>query len=502
MYRFSQTCASRSVRTQAPYGFSRDVRYRRYATEAPENDVVIIGGGPGGYVAAIKAAQLGMKVTCVEKRGSLGGTCLNVGCIPSKALLHTSHLYHQTKKYMGDHGIKGVENSTIDVATMLKSKNASVKKLTAGIEYLFKKNGVVYEKGTGKILSADKVEVKLNDGTTKVVSTKNIVIATGSEPTSLPGLTIDEETCITSTGALELKKVPEHLILIGGGVIGLEMGSVWSRLGAKVTVVEYLPEIAAGADRETAKAFQKTLQTQGLTFIMETAVQGATKEGNNWKVEIKDNKTGAVSHLVGDVILVSIGRRPYTEGLGLENIGLQTNKRGQVETDHHRRTSVPGVWAIGDVITGPMLAHKAEEEGIAVIEDIASPGSGHVNYDAIPSVIYTHPEVAWVGKTEEQLKAANINYKVGKFPFSANSRAKTNDDAEGFVKFLTDAETDRILGCHMIGPNVGELIAEVVLALEYGASAEDIARTCHAHPTLSEATKEAAMAACGSAIHF
>eukprot|EP01127_Copromyxa_protea_P006750 TRINITY_DN1673_c0_g1_i2.p1 TRINITY_DN1673_c0_g1~~TRINITY_DN1673_c0_g1_i2.p1 ORF type:complete len:444 (-),score=133.29 TRINITY_DN1673_c0_g1_i2:41-1372(-) len=443
-----------------------------------------------------------MKVTCIEKRGTLGGTCLNVGCIPSKALLHTSHLYHQTKKYMGDHGIKGVENSTIDVDTMIKSKNSSVKKLTAGIEYLFKKNGVVYEKGTGKILAADKVEVKTNDGTTKVVTTKNIVIATGSEVASLPGLTIDEETCISSTGALELKKVPEHLILIGGGVIGLEMGSVWGRLGAKVTVIEYMPAIAAGADGEIAKEFQKSLKTQGMTFIMESAVQGAVKEGNNWKVEVKDNKTGAISHLVGDVVLVSIGRKPFTQGLGLENIGLQTNKRGQIETDEHRRTSVPGVWAIGDVITGPMLAHKAEEEGIAVIEDIASPGSGHVNYDCIPSVIYTHPEVAWVGKTEEQLKADGIKYKVGKFPFAANSRAKTNDDNEGFVKFLTDAETDRVIGCHMIGPNVGELIAEAVLAMEYGASAEDIARTCHAHPTLSEAVKEAAMAAYDKPIHF
>eukprot|EP01126_Amoeba_proteus_P013800 TRINITY_DN1591_c0_g1_i2.p1 TRINITY_DN1591_c0_g1~~TRINITY_DN1591_c0_g1_i2.p1 ORF type:complete len:281 (+),score=72.42 TRINITY_DN1591_c0_g1_i2:812-1654(+) len=280
------------------------------------------------------------------------------------------------------------------------------------------------------------------------------------------------------------------------------MGSVWGRLGAKVTVVEYLPDIAAGADKEVAKAFKKILESQGMKFVMESAVQGATKDGNTWKVSVKDNKSGSLSTIEGDVVLVSVGRRPYTTGLGLENIGLETNKRGQIETDHQRKTSVAGVWAIGDVIPGPMLAHKAEEEGIAVIEDIASPGVGHVNYDAIPSVIYTHPEVAWVGKTEEQLKESKVKYKIGKFPFAANSRAKTNDDAEGWIKFLTDAETDRILGCHMIGPNVGELIAEVVLAIEYGASAEDVARTCHAHPTLSEATKEAAMAAFGSPIHF
>jgi len=404
---------------------------------------------------------------------------------------------------MGEHGIRGVENSTIDIPAMHNAKKTSVTKLTGGIEYLFNKNKVTYEKGTAKILAPNKVEIIGLNGSSQVVTTKNIIIATGSEASTLPGLVIDEKTCITSTGALELEKVPEHLILIGGGVIGLEMGSVWRRLGAKVTVVEFQPAIAAGADGEIASAFQKVLKSQGFTFIMKTAVQGATKEGTNWKVAIQNNETKEISHLIGDVILVSVGRKAYTEGLGLENVGLKTDKAGRIEVDHQRKTSVPGIWAIGDVIAGPMLAHKAEEEGIAVVEDIASPGSGHVNYGAIPSVIYTHPEVAWVGKTEEQLKADNITYKVGKFPFAANSRAKTNDDAEGWVKFLTDSETDRILGCHMIGPNVGELISEAVLALEYGASAEDIARTCHAHPTLSEATKEAALVASfGKAIHY
>jgi len=329
------------------------------------------------------------------------------------------------------------------------------------------------------------------------------VIATGSEPVSLPGLAIDEETCITSTGALSLKTVPKHMILIGGGVIGLEMGSVWQRLGAEVTVVEFLPDIAAGADKEIAKTFQKTLQKQGMKFIMESKVLGAAKTGSVYKVDIEGVKTKTKQSLDADVILVAIGRRPYTKNLGLDTIGVKVNQRGFIEVDDHRRTNVSGVWALGDVIPGPMLAHKAEEEGIAVVEDIASGELvGHVNYDTVPSVIYTYPEVAWIGKTEEQLQAAGIKYKIGKFPFAANSRAKTNDETEGFIKFLADAETDRVLGCHMIGNNVGELIAEVGLAMEYGASCEDIARTCHAHPTLSEATKEAAMAAYSKAIHF
>jgi len=464
------------------------------------NDVVVIGGGPGGYVAAIKAGQLGMKVTCVEKRGTLGGTCLNVGCIPSKALLHTSHMYEEAKHSFANHGIL-VDNPRVDIEKMHKTKDNTVKQLTGGIEHLFKKNGVNYEKGYGKIVAPGQVEVTRNDGTKQVINTKNIVIATGSEPTSLPGLEIDEKTCITSTGALALPKVPKHLILIGGGVIGLEMGSVWMRLGAQVTVVEFMPAIAAGADKEVATAFQKALTKQGMKFILETAVQGATKNGDIYTVTIKDNKTGNISTLEGDVILVSVGRKPFTEGLGLETVGVNVNKRGMVETDHGK-TNVPGIWAIGDVVAGPMLAHKAEEEGIAVIENIATPGAGHVNYDAIPSVIYTHPECAWVGKTEEQLKAEGVKYKVGKFPFAANSRAKTNVETDGFVKFLSDVETDRILGCHIFGVNAGELIAEAVLAIEYGASSEDVARTCHAHPTLSEAVKEAAMATYDKPIHF
>jgi len=385
---------------------------------------------------------------------------------------------------------------------MMKAKSDSVTNLTRGIEGLFKKYGVNYAKGHGKILSPDKVEVTASDGKKTIIQTKNIVIATGSEPVPLKGLAIDEETVITSTGALSLKKIPNHLILIGGGVIGLEMGSVWQRLGANVTVVEFLPDIAAGADREIAQTFQKSLSKQGFKFILESKVLSATKEGDNYKVLIESVKNGTQSTLDADVILVAIGRRPVTNNLGLENIGLQLNSRGFIEVDEHRKTKVPGVWAIGDVIPGPMLAHKAEDEGIAVIEEIASPGSGHVNYDAIPSVIYTHPEVAWVGKTEEQLNTAGIKYNKGKFPFLANSRAKTNDDTEGFIKFLSDASTDRVLGCHMIGANVGELIAEAVLAIEYGASSEDIARTCHAHPTLSEAVKEAALATFNKPIHF
>jgi len=474
---------------------------RLYSTSTNDLDLVVIGGGPGGYVAAIKGAQLGLKVTCIEKRGALGGTCLNVGCIPSKALLHSSHMFEQANHTFAKHGVI-VDNPRIDLKKMLAQKDLSVSKLTGGIEYLFKKNQVGYEKGSGMILGPNKVQVTLNDGTTKVINTKNIIIATGSEPTTLPTLPpIDEITCITSTGALSLKSVQKHMILIGGGVIGLEMGSVWSRLGAKVTVVEFQANIAAGADKEIATAFKKVLASQGMTFIMESAVMGATKEGDNYKVSVKNNKTGEMSVLDADVLLVAVGRKPFTEGLGLENLGIKTDKRGIIETDDHWRTTAPNVWAIGDVIKGPMLAHKAEEEGIAVVEDIVSHGVGHVNYNAIPSVIYTHPEVSWVGKNEEELKALGIKYKVGKFSFAANSRAKTNDDAEGFVKFLSDAETDCILGCHMIGPNVGELIAEVVLAIEYGASSEDIARTCHAHPTLSEAVKEAAMATYSKPIH-
>jgi len=451
-------------------------------------------------VAAIRAAQLGMKVACVESRGALGGTCLNVGCIPSKALLHTSHMFEQTKEYMPAHGVL-IDNPRIDIAQMMKSKTTAVGKLTGGIELLFKKNKVAYEKGHGKILAPGKVEVTGQDGSKRVLETKNIIIATGSEPVSLPGLTIDEDRIVSSTGALSLKEVPKNLVLIGGGVIGLELGSVWKRLGSNVTCVEFLPAIGAGADGEIAKAFQRSLQKQGMKFMLETKVTGVSKAGQNYKVSVEGVKSGEQQSLEADVVLVAVGRRPYTNNLGLENAGVKVNQRGFVEVDHARRTNIPGIWALGDVIPGPMLAHKAEDEGIAVVEEIATSGAGHVNYDVIPSVIYTHPEVAWVGKTEEQLKAANLQYKVGKFVFAANSRAKTNDDSEGFVKFLTEAATDKILGVHMIGPNVGELIAEACLAMEYGASSEDVARTCHAHPTLSEAVKEAAMAAHFLPIH-
>jgi dihydrolipoamide dehydrogenase len=440
-----------------------------------------------------------MKVTCVEKRGSLGGTCLNVGCIPSKALLNISHYYEMAKHWFPSHGII-VENPRVDIPTMMKAKSKAVTGLTSGIEFLFKKNGVKYEKGFGKIVNPNEVSVKLTAGGDKSIKTKNILIATGSDAVSLPGLEIDEKRIITSTGALELSKIPEHLVLVGGGVIGLEMGSVWNRLGSKVTVVEFTDAIAAGADIEVAKTFRRSLEKQGLIFRMKSKVLGVDKNGEKLTVNVQDMVKNATEKLDCDVVLVAVGRRPYTDNLGLQEVGVKLDERGRVAVDDHFRTSIPNIYAIGDVIKGPMLAHKAEEEGIAVVEQLAG-GVGHVNYMAIPSVVYTHPEVAWVGYTEEQLKEKKVEYKVGKFPFQANSRARTNDDNDGFVKFLADAKTDRILGAHIIGPNAGELISEAVLGIEYGASTEDIARTCHAHPTLSEAVKEAAMSAHGLAIH-
>ncbi|KYQ92366.1 dihydrolipoamide:NAD oxidoreductase [Tieghemostelium lacteum] len=467
-----------------------------------EQDVVVIGGGPGGYVAGIKAAQLGMKVTVVESRGALGGTCLNVGCIPSKALLNASHLYEQATEKMAGYGVKAT-GVTLDLPTMLKYKEKTVVGLTSGIELLFKKNKVEYAKGHGKITSPNQVEVTAQDGTKKTIQTKNIVIATGSEVTSLPGVTIDEETIVSSTGALSLKQVPKKMIVIGGGVIGLELGSVWSRLGAETTVVEFTPRIAAGADGEVAKKFQKSLEKQHIKFHLETKVTSVVKKptgGVTVTVEAVGG-SGFTGTLDADVVLVSVGRRPNTTNLGLKEQNIQTDKQGRVEINHNFQTNVPSVYAIGDVIKGPMLAHKAEEEGIAVMEYLKS-GGGHVNYGAIPSVIYTHPEVAWVGKTEEELTKEGTQFNVGKFPFIANSRAKTNDDTEGFVKFLSAKDTDRILGVHIMGASAGEMIAESVLAMEYGASSEDIARTCHAHPTLSEGVKEAAMAAYGKAIHI
>lgn len=476
---------------------------RTLATAATDElDVIVVGGGPGGYVAAIKAAQLGLKTACVESRGKLGGTCLNVGCIPSKALLNNSHLYHVAQHDMAKRGIK-VSGVELDLATMMGQKDKAVDGLTGGIELLFRKNKVQYFKGFGKLESAGEVSVKGLDGSNTKLKTKNIIIATGSEPTPFPNVPVDQKTIVDSTGALSLSQVPKKMIVIGGGVIGLELGSVWSRLGSEVTVVEYLPAIGAGMDANVAKTMQRILAKQGLLFKLSTKVIAVNKAGESHKVVVEPAKGGAQEQLDADVVLMSIGRRPVTANLGLKEIGVEMDPKGRVKVGADFKTNVPGVWAIGDVIPGPMLAHKAEEDGIACAENIAG-GHGHVNYDTIPSVVYTHPEVAWVGKNEEELKALNIQYNAGVFPFQANSRARTNDDSEGTVKMLSDAKTDRILGVHIIGPNAGEMIAEAVLAMEYGASSEDIARTSHAHPTLSEAFKEAAMMAHGlkKAIHF
>ncbi|WRT65012.1 dihydrolipoyl dehydrogenase [Kwoniella shivajii] len=474
---------------------------RGLATSSDPYDVVVIGGGPGGYVAAIKAAQLGLKTACIEKRGALGGTCLNVGCIPSKAMLNNSHIYHQTGHDLKNRGID-VSEVKLNLPAMLAAKNASVKALTGGIEtYLFKKNGVDYIKGEASFASPTKINVNLLEGGETQVEAKNVIIATGSEVTPFPGIEIDEERIVSSTGALDLKEVPKKMVVIGGGIIGLELGSVWSRLGAEVTVVEYLGAVGAGMDGEVGKQFQRILQKQGFKFKLNTKVISGERQGDKVSLKIDAAKGGKEETLEADVVLVAIGRRPVTKGLNLEAIGVETDKRGRIIIDDQFNTSAKGVKCIGDVTFGPMLAHKAEEEGIAAVEIIKS-GHGHVNYDAIPSVVYTHPEVAWVGKNEEELKAAGVAYKIGKYPFAANSRAKTNQDSEGFVKFIVEKETDQVLGCHIVGPNAGEMISSAVLALEYKASAEDIARTCHAHPTLSEAFKEAALASYDKAINY
>ncbi len=465
-----------------------------------QHDVVIIGGGPGGYVGAIKAAQLGLKVACVEKRGALGGTCLNVGCIPSKALLHSSHLYETAAHKMAEHGMT-VEGVKLDVPAMTARKDKVVKGLTDGIKFLFKKNGVTYVEGTGTIKGAGTVEVaSSNGGGGQTLKTKNIVIATGSDVAPLPGVEIDEKRVCSSTGILDLDAVPEHLVVIGGGYIGLEMGTVWMRLGAKVTAVEFLDRITPGMDREISKQFQRILQKQGMKFMLGHKVTGVDTSGNRLKVGVEPAKGGEAETLDADVVLVAIGRRPYTEGLGLEEAGVATDDKGRVEIDAHFKTSVDGIYAIGDVVRGPMLAHKAEEEGVALAEYLAGQ-KPHIDYGIIPGVIYTEPEVAAIGKTEEELKEAGVDYKVGKFPFSANSRARSTGDADGFVKLLVDERTDRVLGAHILGPEAGILIAEVAIAMEYGASSEDIARTCHAHPTLEEAVKEAALAAHFKPIH-
>jgi dihydrolipoamide dehydrogenase len=454
-------------------------------------DVVIIGGGPGGYNCAIRAGQLGLKVACIEMRGKLGGTCLNVGCIPSKALLHASHLFHSAQHDFASLGIK-TGKIELDLPQMMSQKEEAVEGLTKGIEFLFKKNKVEYVKGRGKILGKGKVEVALAEGGTRVLETKNIVIATGSEPASLPGIEIDEDRIVSNTGALSLKAVPKKLVLIGAGVIGLEMGSVWARLGSEVTVVEYLDRILPPADAEVAKEAEKTFKKQGLTFKLGTKVTGIEKQKSKLKVSMEPAKGGAAETLDADIVIVAIGRKPYTEGLGLETVGGKTDKRGVVEVvDGHFKVA-DGVWAVGDCIHGPMLAHKAEDDGTAVAELIAGK-AGHVDYNLVPSVVYTNPEIAWVGKNEEELKAAGIEYVKGKFPFMANSRARTNHETVGFVKILAEKGTDKILGAHMIGVGVGEMIAEICVAMEFGAASEDIARTSHAHPTLSEAVRQAAM---------
>lgn len=457
-------------------------------------DLIVIGAGPGGYVAAIRAAQLGLSVLCVEKRKTLGGTCLNVGCIPSKALLYSSQKYEEADHLLADHGVK-IEKLSLDLKKMMERKEKVVEQLTGGIDYLFKKNKVQHAVGEAHILSAE--EVKVNGETWK---TKNILIATGSESASVPGITIDEKKIVSSTGGLSLDHVPETLVVIGGGYIGLEMGSVWNRLGSKVTVVEFTDRLVPAMDHEMGAALMKALTKQGIEFKLSTKVTGIKEEKNKLVLSLED-ASGNKENLEADTVLVATGRRPYTYGLGLEKIGVALNEKGFISVNDRYETSVSGVYAIGDVIPGPMLAHKAEEEGIAAVEIIAGQ-AGHVNYGAIPAVIYTHPEVASVGKTEEELKTEERSYKVGKFPFLANSRAKAVGDTEGFVKILADSLTDQVLGVHIIGPDAGTLIAEAVLGMEFSASAEDIARTCHAHPTLNEAIKEAAMAVDGRAIHI
>ena len=463
-------------------------------------DLVVIGGGPGGYVAAIRAAQLGLKAACVDKRGALGGTCLNVGCIPSKALLQSSHHFEQAAHVLAAHGVK-TGKLELDLKTMLGRKDAVVAELTKGIEFLLKKNKIDYVMGSGAITAPDTVTVTPAKGKKRVLTTENILIATGSDSTPLPGVEIDEKRIVTSTGALELKGVPKHLIVVGAGAIGLELGSVWRRLGSRVTVIEFLDHILPGMDREVTKQTQRILAKQGLDFKLSSKVTGAKAGKGGVTLAVEPVKAGKAEKLKADVVLVSIGRRPFTEGLGLEAAGVEIDNHGFVKVDGEFQTNVAGVFAIGDVIGGAMLAHKAEDEGIAVAEILAGE-SGHVNYDAIPGVVYTWPEVAGLGKTEEQLKEAGVDYRVGKFPFAANSRARCNADSDGLVKILADAKTDRVLGVHIVGALAGDLIMEAVLAIELGASAEDIARTSHAHPAMGEAVREAALAVGGRTIHM
>ncbi len=463
-------------------------------------DLVVIGGGPGGYVCAIRAAQLGLKTACVESRGALGGTCLNVGCIPSKSLLNLSENFHKAKKDFNQQGIE-IDGIKLNIEKMMSNKNKSIQVLTKGVEFLFKKNKVTYFKGKGVLFSKNDIVVYENDKKRTNIKAKNIVIATGSEVASLPGIKIDEKNIVSSTGALSFKKVPKKLAVIGGGYIGLEMGSVWSRLGSEVTVIEYLDFITPGMDREISNEFQKILTKQGIKFKLGSKVESVQNKGNLVSIKYKNVKNSKEEIVEVDKVLVSVGRKPYTEGLNLTKVGVKKDVKGRIEVNKKLQTSIGNIYAIGDVIKGPMLAHKAEEEGIAVAEILAGQ-AGHVNYDVIPGVIYTSPEVATVGKTEEQLNKENISYKIGKFPFLANSRAKVNNETEGFVKILADSKTDKVLGVHIIGPHCGDMIAEMALAMEFGASSEDIARTCHAHPTHTEAIKEAALAVDKRPIHF
>lgn len=507
---YFEMLASKSCRAFAQiksYGKSlvfKTASTQRYYSTGEEADLVVIGSGPGGYVAAIKAAQLGLKTVCVEKNDTLGGTCLNVGCIPSKSLLNNSHYYHMAKH--NDLNARGIEcdNVQLNLGKMMDQKLASVKALTGGIAHLFKQNKITHIQGFGRISGPTEVTVDANDGTQQKVSTKNIMIATGSEVTPFPGIEIDEETIVSSTGALSLKEVPEKMIVIGAGVIGVELGSVWQRLGSKVTLVEFLGNIGGvGIDLEVAKTLQRSLTKQGLKFLLNSKVMGASRSGDSIKVSIEDvKKPGTMQELDCNVLLVCIGRRPYTSGIGLETVGLTPDNRGRIPVNKRFQTAVPNIYAIGDCIEGPMLAHKAEDEGIICVEGICG-GVPHIDYNCVPSVIYTHPEVGWVGKSEEQLKQEGVNYKIGKFPMSANSRSKTNNDTDGMVKILADKDTDKVLGAHIISSVAGELVNEAVLAMEYGASCEDIARVCHAHPTVAEAFREANLAAyAGKAINF
>ena len=464
-----------------------------------EFDLIVIGAGPGGYVAAIRAAQLGLKTACIDKRSTLGGTCLNVGCIPSKALLYSSEKYQEAGAHLAEHGII-VDNVELDLKALMARKDKVVGDLTKGIGFLFKKNKVTNIVGTARIVKPGAVEVKGMNGT-KTFTANNIIIATGSDVAPLAGVEIDEDKIVSSTGALSLTKVPKHLVVVGGGYIGLEMGSVWRRLGSKVTVVEFLDSIVPNMDKELGNTLYKTLEKQGIEFKLGTKVTGASVTKTQVALSVEPAAGGDAEDIKCDTVLVSIGRIPFTDGLGLKEIGVEMDERGVIQVDDYFKTNVDGIYAIGDVVPGVMLAHKAEEEGIACAEHLAGQSS-HINYDAIPAVVYTWPEVASVGKTEEQLQDAGLAYKVGSFPFLANSRARASGDTDGFVKILADAATDQVLGVHIIGPNAGTMIAELALAIEFGASSEDIARTCHAHPTLNEAIKEAALGVEGSPIHI